>query len=29
VGGSQKMPSTNARCGLWLVGFGDRQLHHY
>jgi hypothetical protein len=25
VGGSQKMPSTNARCGFSLVGFGDRQ----
>ncbi|MEG4352640.1 hypothetical protein QUA70_03135 [Microcoleus sp. LAD1_D5] len=27
VGGSQKMPSTNARCGFLIVGFGDRQLH--
>jgi hypothetical protein len=27
VGGSQKMPSTNARCGFSIIGFGDRQLH--
>jgi hypothetical protein len=27
VGGSQKMPSTNARCGFSIVGFGDLQLH--
>jgi hypothetical protein len=27
VGGSQKMPSTNARCRFLIVGFGDRQLH--
>jgi hypothetical protein len=27
VGGSQKMPSTNARCRFSIVGFGDGQLH--
>jgi len=27
VGGSQKMPSTNAWCGFSIVGSGDRQLH--
>jgi len=26
VGGSQKMPSTNARCGFSIIGFGDRHL---
>jgi hypothetical protein len=26
VGGSQKMPSTNARCGFSIVFQGDRHL---
>jgi len=25
VGGSQKMPSTNARCRFSIVGLGDRE----
>jgi hypothetical protein len=27
VGGSQKMPSTNARCSFSIAETDDRQLH--